>query len=87
MCTEDGPVYVGRSVNMNQRITCHLTGNEATTSGAVGSISRVKGFFEPDVCNQEIYESYAIKIYKPFLNKAKTERVRNNYRSAKSIQV
>lgn len=87
LCTDDGPVYIGRSVNMNQRITCHLTGNEGTTSGLSGSISRVKGFFEPDICNQEIYESYAIKIYQPILNKAKTERVRNNYGAAKPTQV
>ncbi|KOS00647.1 GIY-YIG nuclease family protein, partial [Paenibacillus polymyxa] len=29
--TDDGPVYIGRSVNLNQRVTIHLLGNEKST--------------------------------------------------------
>lgn len=87
LCTDAGPAYIGRSVNLNQRITCHLTGNEKTTSSISGSIIRVKGFFETEICNQEIYESYAIKVFQPLLNRAKTERIRNNYGAAHNTQV
>lgn len=80
----DGPIYVGRSLNLNERVCSHLVGAEASTREHVRNVKSVKGFFVRDICDQEIYEAYAIKTMKPKLNKAKTERIRGNYRSAKA---
>ncbi|MCR8843146.1 GIY-YIG nuclease family protein [Paenibacillus sp. SC116] len=87
LCTEEGPVYIGRSINMNQRISTHLSGNEASTSSHSGKINRVYGFFENNIGNQEIYESYAIQLHQPKLNKAKTQRIRGNYKKAQYLHV
>jgi excinuclease UvrABC nuclease subunit len=83
ICQEDyKPFYIGRSINLNQRVTDHLLGKEKSTRDLVGDNIRVVGFFVPDICDQEIYEAYAIKIFQPSCNRAKTNRLRGNYKSA-----
>lgn len=80
LCDEIGPFYIGRSINLNLRVTAHLLGNEQSTRNHVGNVLGVKGFFVSDICEQEIYEAYAIKLFNPRCNRAKTERMRGNYK-------
>ncbi|MCM3784380.1 GIY-YIG nuclease family protein [Neobacillus mesonae] len=80
LCNEAGPFYIGRSINLNQRVTVHLLGNERSTREYVGDALYVRGFFVQDICDQEIYEAFAIKTYNPICNRAKTERMRGNYK-------
>ncbi|WP_404303935.1 GIY-YIG nuclease family protein [Paenibacillus sp. DP01] len=47
---DEGPVYIGRSVNLNQRVTIHLLGNEKSTRQVASRIKSVKGFFVEDIC-------------------------------------
>jgi excinuclease UvrABC nuclease subunit len=72
-------LYIGRSINLRQRIVDHLVRGDAKSKGYANDVTRVDCIFIEDICDQEIYEAYAIKIMKPVHNKAKTEKIRGNY--------
>lgn len=76
---DDHLLYVGRSINIKDRLINHLTLGTATTKKHIQYVTHVKGFLVWDIADQEIYETYAIKTLKPQLNKAKTHRIRGNY--------
>lgn len=78
----DELLYIGRSINVKQRVLNHLVGSgDAIPKQSVSDISHVRGFYVFDINDQEIYESYAIKTLKPRFNKAKTNLIRGNYKS------
>lgn len=78
----DELLYIGRSINVKQRVLDHLMGSGgAIPKQFVSDISHVRGFYVFDINDQEIYESYAIKTLKPKFNKAKTNLVRGNYKA------
>ena len=83
---EEGVLYIGRSVNLKDRISSHLIGIESRTHPFKRAIRSVEGFYENDVAYQEIYEAYAIRQFEPIHNKAKTNRIRGNYGSYPSPQ-
>ena len=81
--SKDGDLlYVGRSVNVKQRLIDHLMGGSGNTKQFSDEISNVKGFYVYDIADQEIYETYAIKTLRPKYNRAKTDKVRGNYKQS-----
>lgn len=84
---DGGLLYVGRSLNVKSRIITHISGKDPATKEPERSIDRVSGFYVSDVADQEIYEAYAIKTFRPALNRAKTERVAGNYGSYHHVQI
>lgn len=77
---EDNAIlYVGRSVNLKQRLILHLVGNDTKSRTFKGEISSISGFYVDDIADQEIYEAYAIKTLLPKYNIAKTSKIRGNY--------
>ena len=75
----EGVLYIGRSVNLKERLVGHLVGNDRKSKTYKEHIAKVSGFYEDDIANQEIYEAYAIKTITPLHNKAKTTKVYGNY--------
>lgn len=75
----DTLLYIGRSVNLRRRVVDHMVKGDARSKGYVNNVTRVDCIFIEDICDQEIYEAYAIKTMKPIHNKAKTEKIRGNY--------
>ena len=77
--SENQYLYIGRSVNVKERIISHLVGTSQATRKFKKDILYVSGFYVDDIADQEIYEAYAIKIFQPKYNKAKTPKVLGNY--------
>lgn len=80
-------LYVGRSINIKERLITHLTKNDPTTREQANYTTNVSGFYVWDIADQEIYETYAIKTLKPKLNKQKTHKIRRNYGAADNRDV
>jgi predicted GIY-YIG superfamily endonuclease len=72
--TESGVLYVGRTISIKKRVREHFSGSTSLKKYIKG-FTKVECVFIPDVTDQEIYEAYAIKIYQPLLNIAKTSRM------------
>jgi excinuclease UvrABC nuclease subunit len=80
-------LYVGRSINLKQRLMSHVLRSSPATAEYVNEATNIKGFFVWDIADQEIYETYAIKTLKPKLNKQKTHKIKRNYGAADNREV
>lgn len=74
---EEGSLYIGRTISMKKRIKEHFAGS-TPLKRYIKDFTKVECMFIQDITDQEIYEAYAIKIYKPILNIAKTNKSMND---------
>jgi predicted GIY-YIG superfamily endonuclease len=70
-------LYVGRTISVKKRVREHFAGSTPLKK-YIKDFTKVECIFVPDITDQEIYEAYAIKIYQPLLNIAKTSRMIND---------
>jgi excinuclease UvrABC nuclease subunit len=73
LCSNDNVLYIGRTVNLKQRIYEHIKGR-TNTEPFHKTINYISYFITEDIIDQEIYESHAIRIFNPPFNKSKTNK-------------